>query len=528
MGMTAIRRLSQTLAKGIVVVIVVAMAAGLFFIGPNYGSAGPDFRYRGPAVRVNGITLKDSEFEKQYSYAAQYFSQWAAYGIRATTEQIRERALQGAIQSLVLKSEIARHKIKVPNEDVNRYYNRLAKEYFPTKDEKERFYAQNGYKGDRDFKQAIRDYLAEIYLYLYLSQSEDKTEKIDVEVTETEIEEAYASIDLHQIVLSTREGVEGALTEAEAKKKAEEVYAKLRDGGDWDELVKEYSNDPLYEDGKMGEYKVAGFKQQAPYGQAFVDAALALKEGEFSEPIRTDQGYHIIRMAARKEASGPDFEKEKRMIHAELIRSKFQNDQEKFGKWIEARVNEADVTILDPALRAYQLRTEAQSQEDEAKAKEKWDQAAEFYLKAVKMRKHRWYRDMFISAIDTFLHQKMYDEAIDTARRATKLFTMDTEMFRDYGKALYLRAEGKDKIQGKAMLEKAVELAGEDRFMLGSIKEVYEELELTEEAKKLQETIDDIAAREKAEQERLEKELAEEQARAEAEAEQEEAESDGD
>ena len=190
MGMTAIRRVCQRMLLGVVVVLVVAMGLGVFFVGlPKANNAEPDYLYHGPAVRVNGITLKDAEFQKQYANIAREAGQYAMLGQSPTVEEMREDALQRAINELVIKSEIKANKIKVPNADVDRYFNRLAKQYFPTKEERDQFYEQNEYKGDRDFKSAIREYLEQIYLYRDLA----KKKKIDVKVTQAEIRDAYAT-----------------------------------------------------------------------------------------------------------------------------------------------------------------------------------------------------------------------------------------------------------------------------------------------------------------------------------------------
>ncbi|MGE5599816.1 MAG: peptidylprolyl isomerase, partial [Bacteroidota bacterium] len=350
MGITAIRRLCQRMLVGVVVVLVVAMALGVFFVAiPKANGAEPDFNYHGPAVRVNGITLKDAEFQEIYNSVAQEASQYAVYGGMPGLEEMRETTLQRALNKLVIRSEIKKNKVRVPGADINRYFNRLAKQYFPTKDEKEQFYARNGFKNDRDFKNAIREYLEQIYLYRDLA----KAKKIDVKISQAELREAYASVTLNHILLGTQTDA-GGLKEEEAKKKADEVYAKVKAGEDWDKLAKQYSTDQSNKDkgGSLGEIRIKDLK--ASYDKDFTAAALQLKKGEFSAPVKSSFGYHIIQMVDRKEAEGPEFRNESRTIEAELIAQKFATDKdgEKYKQWLDARTKDADVVILDPALRA--------------------------------------------------------------------------------------------------------------------------------------------------------------------------------
>ncbi|NLG83262.1 MAG: hypothetical protein GX493_01345 [Firmicutes bacterium] len=511
MGMTTIRRICQQMAKGVIIVIVVAMGAGLFFVYPQLGQSTPDFQYRGPSVKVNGIKLKDEDYREQINRVSQNMMQMAMFGLEFTQEQIREEALQESIRNLVIESEIKRNNIRVPAADIDRYFNRMAKEYFPTKEEKKDFYDRNGIKNDRQLKEQIRRYLEYLYLYLKLAE----TKKIPVTVSDDEIRAAYASVRIAHILLSTKKDEKGSLSEAEAQKKAAEIYEKLKAGDDWDKLVKEYSADTTTKDkgGDLGETKLKDFNTQyeSRYGKDFVQAALALKEGEFSSPVKSGEGYHLIKMLSRVEAKGPEFDREKKLIKAELVMQKFYENTEAYSKWINARVDEAEIEILDPALRAYQLKTKAQQEKDSEKAKDLWAQAAKFYERAVKMRQHRWDRDIFLSAMEVFVHEKTYDKAVNAGRQALKRFKDDLDLTLALGKALYLRGKGKDKTEGLALLKKARGLAWDDSRSLPRVEKVYRDLKLTKEADAVAKRTEKLIAQEIAEQERLQKEMEEQE-----------------
>lgn len=82
-----------------------------------------------------------------------------------------------------------------------------------------------------------------------------------------------------------------------AKQKVDEIYGRLNKGGNWDELCKQFSDDaaskanggvlPLFSTGSM-----------IP---SFEDAAFALKKpNEYSKPVLTPYGWHIIKMIEKK------------------------------------------------------------------------------------------------------------------------------------------------------------------------------------------------------------------------------------
>lgn len=149
-------------------------------------------------------------------------------------------------------------------------------------------------------------------------------------------------------------GVERAKTEVHARHivvkdeaTAKEVLAKLKDGGDFAELAKEYSTEPVAEKtgGDLGWFGPGKMVQE------FEDAAYSLKKGEISEPVKTSFGYHIIEVLDTRKAETEKTEEEiKAEIEDGLKRVLFE---EKLQEMIKAADVDIKVDEFKEALDSY-------------------------------------------------------------------------------------------------------------------------------------------------------------------------------
>ena len=99
-------------------------------------------------------------------------------------------------------------------------------------------------------------------------------------------------IRLSEILIPTPDDATDAQVQ-QAKAKADEVAAKLKDGGDFTALAKQYSGGPNADSGgDLGEFK------RGDLGKVLEDQTFPLKQGEWTAPIRTRQGYVILKVVA--------------------------------------------------------------------------------------------------------------------------------------------------------------------------------------------------------------------------------------
>jgi len=100
----------------------------------------------------------------------------------------------------------------------------------------------------------------------------------------------------------------------EALKKINDLYNQLKSGSDFSTLAKENSKDP----GSASKGGDIGWFGYGAMVKEFQDAAFALKEiGEISQPIKTQFGYHIIKLLGKKPTE--PFEEKRKEIEDKLI-----------------------------------------------------------------------------------------------------------------------------------------------------------------------------------------------------------------
>lgn len=103
---------------------------------------------------------------------------------------------------------------------------------------------------------------------------------------------------------------------ATAKKKADEALRKIKAGDDMAEVAWNYSDDKSRVKG--GDI---GFIHRGRMPEQVEEAAFSLKEGELSDIIQNDFGYHILRMEGRQDARQVPYEEIKEGLRKDLISS---------------------------------------------------------------------------------------------------------------------------------------------------------------------------------------------------------------
>ncbi|TNE34694.1 MAG: peptidylprolyl isomerase [Alphaproteobacteria bacterium] len=121
------------------------------------------------------------------------------------------------------------------------------------------------------------------------------------------------------------------------EKEANDMIKLLDEGKDFQDLAKQYSTGPSAKSG--GDLGYFTKDRMVP---EFADAAFAMNKGEYSKkPIKTQFGWHVIKVEDKRETKAPSFEEKK----AE-IQNKLTNDT--VEKLVEDLKKAAKIEIIKP------------------------------------------------------------------------------------------------------------------------------------------------------------------------------------
>ena len=112
--------------------------------------------------------------------------------------------------------------------------------------------------------------------------------------------------------------VGGDLSEKEALDKIKQAQQALKDGKTFDEVAETYSDDIAT--ARLG--GDLGFAGKGVYDQAFEEALFALEVGETSDIVKSEFGFHLIRLTEVDQPEMPKLEAERDRIVAELKAAK--------------------------------------------------------------------------------------------------------------------------------------------------------------------------------------------------------------
>jgi peptidyl-prolyl cis-trans isomerase SurA len=106
---------------------------------------------------------------------------------------------------------------------------------------------------------------------------------------------------------------------AKAQAKADEIYKKLQGGAKFDELAKQSSQGPTAANGGDLEY----FKR-GTLAKELEEKVFSMQAGQYTEPIRTNQGFVILDVTEHQQAGIPPLKDVQDLIHQQIYMQKMQ------------------------------------------------------------------------------------------------------------------------------------------------------------------------------------------------------------
>ena len=124
--------------------------------------------------------------------------------------------------------------------------------------------------------------------------------------------------------------------EAAAQKAAEAILVRLRAGEDFAALATQFSKDT----GSAGEGGDLGWSERSAFVGPFADSVFSLKQGELSGPVKTEFGYHLIRLDGIQPGRSRSFDEVRAELEGEFRRDRaadlFGEREEQIQRRLEA------------------------------------------------------------------------------------------------------------------------------------------------------------------------------------------------
>jgi peptidyl-prolyl cis-trans isomerase C len=241
------------------------------------------------AAMVNGVAISMEQYNKELNVQLARGSQQGKQMSDDQLAALKNSILDSLIEREVLYQQSQKSGIQVSDQKVD---DQLAgiKKRFPN---------------ETEYKNALSKMnLSEDEVKAQIKRGLSIRELIDQQITSKVVitdEESKAYYDKNPQMFKQPEQIKAShilikvdakadeAQKTEARKKIEEVQKKLKDGGDFAALAKEYSEGPS--SAKGGDL---GYFRRGQMVKPFEEAALALKPNEVSDIVETRFGYHLI------------------------------------------------------------------------------------------------------------------------------------------------------------------------------------------------------------------------------------------
>lgn len=229
--------------------------------------------------------------------------------------------LNSLIEQKVISKEAAKQNIKVTDKEINAELENLKSQY-GGEDALNQALASSGVK------------LSELKKDLKTNIEAKKMVESTINIKDSEIKSYFNE---NKDSLATEAQVKASHILVADEKTAKEVKAKLDKGEDFAKLAKEYSTDTASKSdgGNLGYFK------KGDMVEAFSNKAFSMKVNEVSDPVKTEYGYHIIKVTGKKEAQKATYENSKAKIKQTLLDQKYQTE---YPTWLQKLKKKYDIT----------------------------------------------------------------------------------------------------------------------------------------------------------------------------------------
>ncbi|MED3984835.1 peptidylprolyl isomerase [Peribacillus simplex] len=225
------------------------------------------------------------------------------------------------ITNKLVELEAEKAGIKIKDEEIQKEIDTMVESYGDEKSLKEQLEASGS---------SMEALKKDIVVYLQTK----KLVEPRITVTDDEISTYFED---NKDTFAQAEQVEASHILVEDEKTAKKVAKEIAEGGDFAKLAAEYSTDTETADngGSLGYFGKGDMVEE------FEDVAFDLDINKVSDPVKSEYGYHIIKVTGKKEAKKANLEDSKDVIKETLLSERLQ---EEYPVWLAEVKKDHEIT----------------------------------------------------------------------------------------------------------------------------------------------------------------------------------------
>jgi foldase protein PrsA len=282
----------------------------------------------GNVADVNGEIISKEYFEKKFMILEKSYNEYYNQDIwteekdgKTFRELVRGRLLDSIIVETLVRQSLDSSDFELDDNELEEALSTYNSE-IESNEELKKFYTDNGIDEEFIEKQIINQFYMEGLKDTIREEVKGSGEELDKYYDENVIE-----VRARDILFKDEES-------------ARDILLKIKSGEDFEELAKENSEDPstAYKGGDLGFFPKARLEKELE------DVAFSLEPGQVSDLIKTDLGYHILKVEETRtiseleEIDGMEDKADK--YKEEYIEEKVAKE---YGAVVEALKSEAEV-----------------------------------------------------------------------------------------------------------------------------------------------------------------------------------------
>jgi foldase protein PrsA len=227
-------------------------------------------------------------------------------------QQTGQEALDNLVVKKIIELEAEDQNIKVTADEIDKEVEELA-EYYGGKDAMTQTLAMYNINLDR----VREDVTVNIKLEKIMGQR--------IKITDEEIQEHFQD---NREAYAIEEHIKVSHILVDNEQEAQEIKTLLAKGGNFNDLARERSTDA----GSKEQGGDLGMVTRGEMGEEFDQVAFAMQPGQISDPVKSEYGYHIIKVDEKTEARPGTLEENYEKIKDTLFQQKMELE---YPAWLD-------------------------------------------------------------------------------------------------------------------------------------------------------------------------------------------------